>query len=204
MFYKKIILFFVLLILNNAYADIPKTEFAECSSKKGTLDKIECFDNLAQKYNLNGLQSSIEEIQNSGKWNVSIDTNPIDDSKTVTLNLVADSGKSSTFREPVILFIRCKSLKTNVFINWRDYLGNEARVLTRIGQEKAETRRWSLSTNSQATFFPINEIDYLKKLLVVDSFVAQVTPYNENPITAVFDIRGLDNAIKPLRETCRW
>lgn len=201
---KKLILIFGLLILNKAYADIPTTEFAECSSKKGDLDKIECFDNLAKKYNLNGIQASKEEIQDSGKWNVSIDTNPIDDSKTVTLYLVADSGKSAMLGESVILFIRCKSLETNIFINWSDYLGSEANVLTRIGKEKAEIRNWSLSTDSQATFFPRNEVDFLKKLLVVDSFVAQVTPYSASPVTAIFDIKGLPNAIKPLREVCNW
>jgi len=201
---KKLILIFGLLILNNAYADIPATEFAECSSKKGDLDKIECFDNLAKKYNLNGIQASKEEIQDSGKWNVSIDTNPIDDSKTVTLYLVADSGKSSMLGESVILFIRCKSLETNIFINWSDYLGSEASVLTRIGKEKAEIRNWSLSTDSQATFFPRNEVDFLKKLLVVDSFIAQVTPYSASPVTAIFDIKGLSNAMKPLREVCNW
>ena len=201
---KKLILIFGLLILNKAYADIPTTEFAECSSKKGDLDKIECFDNLAKKYNLNGIQASKEEIQDSGKWNVSIDTNPIDDSKTVTLYLVADSGKSSMLGESVILFIRCKSLETNIFINWSDYLGSEASVLTRIGKEKAEIRNWSLSTDSQATFFPRNEVDFLKKLLVVDSLVAQVTPYSASPVTAIFDIKGLSNAIKPLLEVCTW
>ena len=32
---KKVILIIGLLILNNTYADIPTSEFAECSSKKG-------------------------------------------------------------------------------------------------------------------------------------------------------------------------
>lgn len=201
---NKVILFIGLLIFNNTYADIPKSEFAECSSKKGDLDKIKCFDNLANKYNLNGVQTSRKEIQDSGKWNVSIDTNPIDDTKTVTLYLLADSGKSSMLGQPVVLFIRCKSLETNVFINWRDYLGSEATVLTRIGKEKAETRNWNLSTDSQATFLPTNEVDFLNKLLIVDSFVAQVTPYNESPVTAIFDVKGLSNAITPLRETCNW
>jgi len=201
---NKVILFIGLLIFNNTYADIPKSEFAECSSKKGDLDKIKCFDNLANKYNLNGVQTSRKEIQDSGKWNVSIDTNPIDDTKTVTLYLLADSGKSSMLGQPVVLFIRCKSLETNVFINWSDYLGNEATVLTRIGKEKAETRNWNLSTDSQATFLPRNEVDFLNKLLIVDSFVAQVTPYNESPVTAIFDVKGLSNAITPLRETCNW
>ena len=73
---KKIIFFFGLLILNNTYADIPTKEFAECSSKKGDLDKIECFDNLAEKYNLNGVQTSKEEIQDqvSGMYLVRAET----------------------------------------------------------------------------------------------------------------------------------
>ena len=37
---KKVILIIGLLILNNTYADIPTSEFAECSSKKGDLDKL--------------------------------------------------------------------------------------------------------------------------------------------------------------------
>jgi type VI secretion system protein VasI len=37
-----------------------------------------------------------------------------------------------------------------------------------------------------------------------DNLVAQITPYNESPVTAIFDTSGLENAIKPLRETCNW
>lgn len=77
-------------------------------------------------------------------------------------------------------------------------------VLSRIGSEQASTRQWSLSTDSQATFYPDNPITFIKRLLEVDRFVAQVTPYGEDPVTAVFALGGLVNAIKPLRETCGW
>ncbi|EKK98854.1 hypothetical protein VCHC41B1_3364 [Vibrio cholerae HC-41B1] len=37
-----------------------------------------------------------------------------------------------------------------------------------------------------------------------DKLVAQITPYNENPLTAIFDTAGLSNALLPLRKTCNW
>ncbi|MHA4733259.1 type VI secretion system-associated protein TagO [Ensifer adhaerens] len=31
-----------------------------------------------------------------------------------------------------------------------------------------------------------------------------MTPYGDNPIMLEFDISGLDQAVKPLREQCGW
>ena len=41
-------------------------------------------------------------------------------------------------------------------------------------------------------------------MLTSTKLVAQVTPYNESPVTAIFNTAGLENAIKPLREICSW
>jgi hypothetical protein len=60
-----------------------------------------------------------------------------------------------------------------------------------------------MSTDSQATFHP-QAIPFLKSLVQANKLVAQVTPYNASPVTAIFDTTGLGNAIKPLRETCNW
>ena len=98
---------------------------------------------------------------------------------------------------------RCQSNKTNVYINWGEYLGREAIVLTRIGNNKANTSKWGISTDSKATFNN-KPITFLKTMSKSNKLVAQITPYNESPVTAIFDISGLDNALKPLRETCNW
>ena len=83
-------------------------------------------------------------------------------------------------------------------------MGDEADVLTRVGDEQALEREWNLSTDGQATFFPDNDIVFIKQLLEVDRLVAQVTPFLESPVTLVLDLTGLNNAIKPLREACGW
>ena len=185
-----------------AQASIEK-EIAKCAVKSGDLDRLSCYDNLAKQQGLAGPQDEPTNISGKGDWQVSVKTNPVDDSKTVVLALRADSGKSK-WGKPVTLITRCKSNTTELYISWNDYLGRNAEVLTRVGSQDAVTKDWSLSTDSQATFHPRGTISFIKNMMAADKLVAQITPYNESPVTAIFDTSGLENAIKPLRETCNW
>lgn len=144
-------------------------------------------------------------LENSaGDWFVQSQKNPIDDSQTTFLALEAEQG-SSRWGEPVALVIRCKSNKTEMWINWQDYLGNSrVMVTTRIGDQEAETKPWSLSTDNQSSFYLRSPIAFIKRMMSTNSFVAQTTPYNENPVTAVFSTSGLESAIEPLRKNCNW
>ena len=184
-------------------AEVSDSAFAKCASEEGELSRLSCYDALAEKNGLNGIQvEKSDSVQGAGKWIVKKTQNPIDDTTTVFLFLEADSGKTK-FGKPITLISRCQAGKIDVFIDWNEYLGREADVLTRIGKEKARTSQWSLSTDHQATFHPY-AIPFLKELKGQESFVAQVTPYNESPITAVFDTSGFDEAIKALKEVCPY
>lgn len=151
------------------------------------------------------------ELSEPSKWQSRVTTNPLDDTKTVILSLVADAGKS-VYGAPVTLLARCQSDKTEVYINWRSYLGSDSRpaehdwknVTIRIGQASATQEQWGVSTDSKATFAPAWAGNFLKRLLGQDQLVAQVTPYAESPITAIFDIRGLRKPLRELAETCKW
>jgi len=184
-------------------ADVSDKDFATCASMNGDLSRLSCYDNLAEKNGLNGVQvSKANSTGGSGKWEVFSETNPVDDTTTVALSLDADSGKSK-FGKSVFFISRCKAGKVQVYIGWSDYLGSEADVLTRIGKEKATTSQWALSTTKESTFHP-EPVKFLKSMEGQTSLVAQVTPYNESPVTAVFDISGFDVAVKPLKEVCPY
>ena len=199
----KLKLIFILMIFSfNSHSAIDDKKFAKCAVIDGDLSRLECFDKLAKQNNLDGPQSETRLISDSGKWKVDVEVNPIDDSKMVTMVLSADSGKSG-WGKTINLIARCQSGKTELYINWQDYLGSKSYVLTRVGKKDAVTRRWNLSTDSKATFHP-NSILFLKEMLTSSKLVAQTTPYNDNPVTAIFDTSGMENAVKPLREICNW
>lgn len=187
----------------SAFADDLQREVASCAQIKGDLQRLQCFDSLAQAHGINKPKDPTPTVEGMGKWHVEAKTNPIDDTKTVVLGLVADSGKSR-FGVPVSLVIRCVNNSTDLYINWQSFLGSESVVHARMGKEEAIEEDWNLSSDQQATIYPYDPVAYIKKMMTSNSFVAQVTPFNESPITAVFDTTGLENAIKPVRDVCKW
>ncbi|SEH08111.1 type VI secretion system-associated protein TagO [Candidatus Venteria ishoeyi] len=175
--------------------------YFECQKITDDSARLECLDNIT----ISGSDSQpVPQISGeNGKWTTSSRSNPVDDSTTVGLYLPADSGKSRLGKR-VLLTIRCASNKTELYITWNDYLGSKSRVLTRIDDSKATTKKWDTSSDSVATFHPRGTIKFIKKLLQADKLVAKTTPYNESPIIAIFDTRKLSSVIGPLRETCHW
>ena len=178
-----------------------ESELAKCVDISGDLERLDCFESVLRKRGL--MPSVTEQKAATNKWVSTVQVNPLDDSKTVVLVLAADSA-SGRFGGNVTLVLHCKSNKTEAYINWGDYLGrHNAKVLVRVGSAPDVTKTWDLSTDNESTFV-VDPIQFIKELLTANSFVAQTTPYNESPITAVFDTTGLDQEIKELRATCGW
>lgn len=157
------------------------------------------------------LENSSDANAKSGKWHIRAESNPIDDTQTVTLSLTAESGTSRS-GDPVTFIGRCKSNKTEAYVYWGDFLGNDSkdvyskwkRVTVRVGAGEARKERWGLSTDRNATFVPGWAGNLLKELLNEDRLVLQTTPYGENPVTAIFDVSGLRGPLKNLAKTCNW
>lgn len=200
---------------------------AECA-KRADEERLECYDEMAIALGYPplkrpdagepapaGLVAAPVEPKDGdghGKWRVHRSTNPLDDGDTVLLRLEADSGRSGFESRPVTLLARCRSNETEVYVDWHVFLGDDSAdiysdwkyVTVRIGDGKAERQRWSVSTDNEATFAPDWAGNLLKRMLGEERLVLQVIPYSENPVTAVFDVRGLSVALAPLAETCGW
>lgn len=200
--YRHYILLAVTALPCAAYSALDSNSIAACAAISGDLERLECFDSLTAKNIPQGTQAERPETSGEGKWKSSRNVNPIDDSTTLTISLVADSGRSK-FGNPVEFVARCQSGNPETFIKWGDYIGTKAMVVHRVGDEPAATSEWALSTDKQATFYP-RSVRLLRAMLDADRLIAQVTPYNENPMTAIFDTSGMDKVIQPLRDACNW
>lgn len=196
-------LFFLITLIaisKLSYAAFDEESVRKCMNINDDTARLLCYDGLT-----NSLKKKNENSSNlaKGKWITNSETNPLDDSKTVTTYLLSDSG-TSTYGEKIALILRCQSNKTNVFISWDDYLGDDPYVTSRIGKGEVDSKYWNISTNNTSTFYPSNQIEFIKSLFGNTTFVAQVTPYNDSPVTAVFDITGTEGSVNDLRAACNW
>lgn len=154
---------------------------------------------------------SVTETTSVGSWIVRARANPIDDTRTVTLSLEAKTG-TSRLGDAITFVARCQSSKTEAYVIWGEYLGNDSndvysdwkKVTVRIGEKEARQERWGVSTDHKATFAPSWAGNLLKELLDEDRLVLQTVPYGENPVTAIFDISGLRTVLGELAGTCNW
>ena len=139
-----------------------------------------------------------------GNWRVLEGVNPVDNTKTTIMFLAAESGKSKRGDVPDLI-IRCKSNEINLYINWNEFLStDDIKILTRMGDEKAEIKKWKPSFCKEKSFYPDSSVKFIRRMFKKNKFLAQVTPYGESPITAVFNTSGMKNIIKPLQENCGW
>lgn len=184
-------------------ATITKDDLAKCAAEANAVSRLVCFDTLAKQA---GATASTTETtrQGAGKWSTRTQTDPLTDKSVYTAALDASSG-AGRFGGAVLMLVRCKDNKTEMYIDWRSYLGNDGvRTTYRVGKVKAKTSRWSESTDHKAAFFPGSPVSLLKEIIESDSFVANVTPYSESPVTAVFDTTGAAEALVDIRKGCNW
>lgn len=197
--------FFLIPIFVNAAELNIKKEIAICAAKESDAERLICYDKLAKKLGID--KSKSKSIKGKGKWQVRKSISPIDDSTNVYLYLNSEEPVKSGYKivRPS-LYIRCKENKTDVYLNWNLYLGlDTTKMLTRFDSEPAYTSTWSISTDTKAVFVRgNNDISFAKKMMEHSKLLVQITPYGENPVMATFDIKGLKEAINPLREACHW
>ena len=164
-------------------------------------ERLEAYDRFAGGLGVtrNGKRAS-EESGSESKWEVSVQTDPIDDSKKIFFMLPAEN---STAYDKVGLFIRYQNGTSELFVAWDDYLADNTEVTLRFGENDPYTEHWSKSADSTAVFCK-NTVSFIHKILEYDRLVMRITPYNEGPKTAVFDIRGLKEEISPYSDVLGW
>lgn len=142
-----------------------------------------------------------------GDWLVSTDSNPLDDSRIIVASLDAVEGTGGFSDDPVRLYARCRSNRTEVYIVWHDYLGDDGdstkRVTYRFPPASARAESWGISTDGDSTFVR-RPIPFLRQLVQAERLVLQTTPYLEPPTTAVFALTGSEEVLAPLAQLCNW
>lgn len=102
------------------------------------------------------------------------------------------------------LHIRCKNNRTQLFVNWRTYVGTAARVVSRIDDQIIGERGWEVSTDNTTTFYPESPIPTIKRLIESDRYAIRARNMSGDEFTAVFELEGISDAVTSIRELCNW
>jgi hypothetical protein len=146
----------------------------------------------------------------TGKWRASTEESEFDNSTTVVLALDAEDyiqGWLDTTRPKLIL--RCKEGKIDVYVNVGtqsnvEYgLYDAATVRVRFDQNQAVELIANESTDGEALFFQ-DPYGMIIAMLQSRQMIFGFTPFNADPVTTTFDLRGLSNVIPPLKMSCNW
>jgi type VI secretion system protein VasI len=84
-----------------------------------------------------------------------------------------------------------------------EYGTDGATVTLRFDKEKATKYQTSKSTNGEALFYG-QSVSLIKKMLPHSTMLFEFVPFNSSPAMTTFDLRGLAEAVKPLKEICKW
>uniref|UniRef100_UPI003341D5BE type VI secretion system-associated protein TagO n=1 Tax=Castellaniella defragrans TaxID=75697 RepID=UPI003341D5BE len=201
---KKTAIILCMLASSGAWASsASKDDLAVCAAKSNAVDRLECFDALAEKVGAT-VTTTNTTSKSSGKWSTSTDTDPMTD-ESIHFAMLRSSSGTGKYGDAVVMTVRCKDKKTEMYINWKSYLGRDTISTTyRVGKDKAKTSKWDVSTDHKAAFFPGSPVSLLKAIAENDSFVASLTPYSESPVTASFDTTGAAAALADIRKGCGW
>jgi type VI secretion system protein VasI len=177
---------------------------AKCSAISDSVKRLECFDNVAGERG----DTPKTETKSAGEWDVRKQTSPVDDSATVFISVQSTDPISTrmTTTKPTLAIV-CREHQTSVYVDWGVFLHTEhAEMTLRTDKEKAIQVSWAISTNYEAAghWDTKSAIPFIKSLVGKDELFARVTPYGESAVSATFDLAGLDEALKPLREACNW
>lgn len=194
-------------------------QFARCAAITSDADRLICYDATAKKAQEAVSQDSKADEQvvtatdsksgdsadQAGAWEITSEIDPMTDKPKHFASLTAKSGEGM-FGKQIFLLVRCVQNKTDAIIMWNTILGigDTPKVTYRLDKNKPTSSSWHKSTSSNATFYPGSPVKFLKQLMEAKSMVASVDTFSSGPLTAVFDLTGMETAMKDIRKECNW
>ena len=176
---------------------------AYCRAQTEADKRLACFDELARAVAEGEVLPNLPS-SGTGQWEVSQELSPIDDSRNVYMRLEAEDEGYAAKSRPALM-VRCTEGEINVFISFDSRLSygdDKIEILSRFDQQPAKKNDWGLSTDRKAIFTPHSAAFWAIKIERAQKLFVRLTPSEENPISAIFNLAGSAEAMRPLRESC--
>lgn len=180
-------------------------DVAQCTAIESSLDRLACYDKEA------GFEPEVKVFTGNGDWQVRLETSKIDDSKEVFLTLYSTEQTNCPYKEGRhSIHLACRENKTNIWVQFGECfmtsIQGNGRVTYRLDSEDAATKSFRESNNNMALglWDGGSAIPFINGMIGHDKMVIRATPFSSSTVTGEYNIAGLDQAVRPLREACGW
>ncbi len=165
-----------------------------CTDVSNDIARLECFDKAYSDYHI--------AASAPGNWRTRTAVSPIDDTVTFAAVLSANKNSKPMFASNK-LFIRCQGSQLELWVTWSNLIKFEGtRMTSRVGKDSAVTENWIEGAPDDARFYPGDTRKLVRKMMATDRFVVQLAEGKHKGEIAIFNIKGLKDASKPMQEAC--
>ncbi len=190
-----------------AVSQVQAQESLQSCAAKSASERLACYDALAEQ------EASVSKVSATrSEWTVRTTVSPVDDSKTVFLQVSGENGITNQYGQSaeMMLTLACRENTTSAYVffggHFMSSIQGAGRVTYRIDKQPAQTKNFEESNNHEALglWSGGSAIPFIKALFGGNTLYLEATPYSENRVSDFFPIAGLEEAIVPLREACNW
>lgn len=183
----------------------------DCAKNDNDAERLSCYDNIFRIEQKSTETEPQVDVEKKG-WYVWKSQSKIDDSVSDLMMLLSDNivNERAGKMGYGTIGIKCHQKTTTITFSAGELFlvddDDYGRVTYRLDKEKAKTKRMDVTTDNKALGLWSNSetIPFIKEMFGHDKMIVQITPYQETPATMEFTIKGLEEAIKPLRKACGW
>lgn len=168
-----------------------------CASMANEESRLRCYDRLVETL---GISTAGPE---GDLWVVEFTVDPLTDVRTARATLPALQGTGAE-GDPIRLIVQCREGRTEVLLDWGHFLPRQEEVALRLDSDEPQRTFWTPDRNGTEARYRSDAAALARALAVRRRLVARVSPDRRDPITAVFDLTGMSDAVTPVGEACGW
>ncbi|WP_420328715.1 type VI secretion system-associated protein TagO [Mameliella sp.] len=179
-----------------------------CVPIENDLDRLSCYDKAL------GRDATVQDLpKENGKWQVQTEKSDFKDTTDVYMTVRSEEPLTCNRfgpSRPATLMVRCLENTTSLIIHTDCHLASGfqgyGKVEYRVDDRPAKSRNFDASTDNSALglWSGGRSIPLVKEFFGGHSLLVRFTPFSQSPVTAKFDITGLEDSIDELRSSCSW
>lgn len=168
-----------------------------CAAMANPVSRLDCYDRLVTTLGVSSAGPGGE------LWSVEFLVDPLTDERSARATLPALEGRG-TDDTPVRFVVECRGGETSVLLDWAQPVGDGGTIVIRLDADEPQETFWEMARNRTTARYRSDGAPLVRAIAPRRRMVARVAPSGREPVTAIFDLTGMPEAMQPVAEACGW